>query len=330
MTSFNTRSFNRGFTLAGMTAIALTLGTTAAHAESLSSELSSETSVAELSDADLTVDDLTVDDLTVSEFEVAEFEVAEFEVADLSEADSSEVEPSAVGELSLPLPVPIAVESAEASESPSAASADAEALVVAEANRAETANSTSASDLSATLPSSSEPTSVVADVETTDATVSPEATEPTDDRVAQLDVDPGRATRSGPSYIGIGGNIGLGGETSLGESSFAIISKIGLARNFSARPAVMIGGNDPTILVPVTIDFPVSSVAESGDLRLDAAPFVGGGVAISTDGEAVVRPLATAGIDIPIADRLTGNAAVNFAFFDDTEIGITLGVGYNF
>lgn len=143
-------------------------------------------------------------------------------------------------------------------------------------------------------------------------------------------ISPGRSTRSGPSYIGIGGNIGLGGDTTLGDSGFAVISKIGLTRNLSARPSVIIGGNDPTVLVPVTLDFPISSVAEAGDVTLAAAPYVGGGIAISTGSGSLVRPLITAGVDVPVAPRVTATAGVNFAFFDDTEVGLVLGAGYNF
>jgi len=149
-------------------------------------------------------------------------------------------------------------------------------------------------------------------------------------QLTQLPIAPGRSTRSGPSYIGIGGNIGLGGDTTLGDSGVAVISKIGLTRNLSARPAVVIGGNDPTILVPVTLDFPISSVAEAGRVNLRAAPYVGGGIAISTGSDSLVRPLITAGVDVPVAPRITATAGVNFAFFDDTEIGLVLGAGYNF
>jgi hypothetical protein len=149
-------------------------------------------------------------------------------------------------------------------------------------------------------------------------------------RVSQAVISPGRSTRSGPSYIGIGGNIGLGGDTTLGDSGFSIISKIGLTRNLSARPAVVLGDNDPTILLPLTVDFPISSVLETGELNLEAAPFVGGGIAISTGSDGLIRPLISAGIDVPVASRITATAAVNFAFFDETEIGLTLGAGYRF
>jgi hypothetical protein len=149
-------------------------------------------------------------------------------------------------------------------------------------------------------------------------------------RVSQAVLSPGRSTRSGPSYIGIGGNIGLGGDTTLGDSGFSVISKIGLTRNLSARPGVVIGDNDPTILLPLTVDFPISSVLETGELNVEAAPFVGGGIAISTGSDSLVRPLISAGIDVPVASRITATAAVNFAFFDDTEVGLTLGAGYSF
>jgi hypothetical protein len=161
----------------------------------------------------------------------------------------------------------------------------------------------------------------------------PTATEPlveSSPQLAQTTVAPGRSTRSGPSYVGIGGNIGLGGDTALGDSGFAVISKIGLTRNFSGRPSLVIGGDDPTILLPVTVDFPISSVAEAGEVNLRAAPYVGGGIAISTGSNSLIRPLISAGIDVPVASRITATAGVNFAFFDDTEIGLILGAGYTF
>lgn len=147
-----------------------------------------------------------------------------------------------------------------------------------------------------------------------------------DDLVAQT-IAPGRATRSGPSYIGVGGNIGFGGDTAMGEGNFTIYSKIGLTNNFSARPAVVVG-NDPTILLPLTADFPIAPVTEAVDF--DVAPFIGGGVAISTGSDSLARPLITGGIDIPVADRVTLTVQGNVAFFRDTEGSVILGVGYNF
>ncbi|WP_190512769.1 hypothetical protein [Oscillatoria sp. FACHB-1407] len=148
------------------------------------------------------------------------------------------------------------------------------------------------------------------------------------------DVDPGRTTRSGSSYIAVGGNIGIGDEdTGVGESSFAILSKVGLTSNISARPAVLFS-DDVTILVPLTLDFAFGdtepSEEVSDDLNLSLNPYIGAGVAISTGGDGSVDFLATGGLDIPITSRFTGTAALNAVFFDDIALGITLGIGYNF
>ncbi|MEG3435595.1 hypothetical protein V0288_00550 [Pannus brasiliensis CCIBt3594] len=143
--------------------------------------------------------------------------------------------------------------------------------------------------------------------------------------VAQI--EPGRTTRSIPSYVGIGGNIGFGGDTGIGRGNFAILSKVGLTENFSARPGVLVG-NRTTFLLPVTVDFPV--VTEIGGGRVGFTPFAGGGIGISTGHESLVRPIITAGFDVPINNRITAVANTNVGFFRDTEFGVTLGVGYNF
>ncbi|MBW4610414.1 MAG: hypothetical protein KME22_25170 [Hassallia sp. WJT32-NPBG1] len=142
-------------------------------------------------------------------------------------------------------------------------------------------------------------------------------------------VSPGRATRGGPSYIGVGGNLGIAGETTLSEGSFAVISKLGLTNNLSVRPTALIGDN-AVFLVPVTLDFPVESVTETGEAQISAAPYLGGGVAISTGDDSNVGFLLSGGVDVPIANQLTANAGVNVSFLDDTNIGLLLGVGYNF
>ncbi|MBF2009479.1 MAG: hypothetical protein IGS49_29655 [Chlorogloeopsis fritschii C42_A2020_084] len=51
--------------------------------------------------------------------------------------------------------------------------------------------------------------------------------------VAQVDIDPGRTTRGGSSYIGIAGNVGLGGDSALSEGAFMVISKFGLTRTMA-------------------------------------------------------------------------------------------------
>ena len=161
--------------------------------------------------------------------------------------------------------------------------------------------------------------------ETTPRPVQP-ATGTTPEAAPSQTITPGRATLSGPSYVGIGGNIGFGGSTDLGRGSFTIFSKIGLTNNISARPAININ-EDPTILLPVTLDFPFRSVIDG---RISVAPYIGGGIVISTGSDSVVRALITGGVDVPITNQFTANANVSVGFFGNTEVGLRLGVGYNF
>ncbi|HEY9630921.1 MAG TPA: hypothetical protein V6C84_26810 [Coleofasciculaceae cyanobacterium] len=154
------------------------------------------------------------------------------------------------------------------------------------------------------------------------------------DSIPGAGISPGRATRSGPSYIGIGGNIGIGsGDTAVGEGAFAIISKIGLTNYLSVRPSVLFS-DSPTFLIPVTFDFipGITDVTEdlSGELGLRISPFIGGGVAVSTGDDVDASFLLTGGVDVPIRERVSANASVNFTLGDETAIGLILGIGYNF
>ena len=142
-------------------------------------------------------------------------------------------------------------------------------------------------------------------------------------------VSPGRSTRSGSSYVGVGGNIGIGsGDSSLGEGSFAVISKIGLLRSFSVRPSLLFSG-DVTILLPITYDFSFGE-GPTETLGFSAAPYVGIGAAISTGDGADVALLLTGGVDVPISSQFTATAAVNATVTGEAAIGILVGVGYNF
>ena len=142
-------------------------------------------------------------------------------------------------------------------------------------------------------------------------------------------VSPGRSTQSGSSYVGIGGNIGIGsGDTALGSGSFTVISKIGLTRNFSVRPSVLFG-NSTTILVPITYDFSFGE-GPTGSLGFRAAPYLGVGAAISTGNETKVGLLLTGGIDVPLSSQFTATAAVNASVTGKAAVGILVGVGYNF
>ncbi|MBW4499594.1 MAG: hypothetical protein KME57_08495 [Scytonema hyalinum WJT4-NPBG1] len=140
------------------------------------------------------------------------------------------------------------------------------------------------------------------------------------------ELSPVRAT---PNYVGIGGNIGFGGDTTLGESAFTVFSKIGLTNNFSFRPAVLLK-DDAVFLLPVTFDYPVQSVTDFGEQRISFVPYVGVGAAISTSGDSTVGFLLTGGVDVPISPEFTATAGLNVGFLDGTDVGLRFGIGYNF
>lgn len=143
-------------------------------------------------------------------------------------------------------------------------------------------------------------------------------------------VEPGRATRGGRSYIGVAGNIGLsGGDTALSEGNFAVISKLGLTRNISVRPSVIFG-DDTLFLVPLTLDFSPRTAGSVGARTFAISPYIGAGVAIEANANTDVGLLLTGGVDLPVGSRFTLTGGVNAAFLDDTDVGLLFGVGYNF
>ncbi|MEA5577137.1 hypothetical protein [Anabaena sp. UHCC 0451] len=149
-------------------------------------------------------------------------------------------------------------------------------------------------------------------------------------QIAQSDIDLGRPTRGGSSYIGAGGNIGLsGGDSSLADGNFTVISKIGFTRSLSVRPSIILGDNT-TFLIPLTYDFSFQQVGDPFTERLPIAPYVGVGAAIQTGDNSETAVMVTGGIDVPLNNRFTATAAVNAGFFNQTDIGLLVGVGYNF
>ncbi|MBP5977344.1 hypothetical protein HW132_32670, partial [Brasilonema sp. CT11] len=138
---------------------------------------------------------------------------------------------------------------------------------------------------------------------------------------------PVRATRS---YIGIGPNFGFsGGDTALADNAFTIFSKIGITKNFSFRPAAVFSDN-AVFLLPVTFDFPVKPVTDLEEEQINFIPYVGAGAAISTSGDSSVGFLLTGGVDVPLSREFTATAGLNVGFLDQTDVGLVLGVGYNF
>lgn len=133
-----------------------------------------------------------------------------------------------------------------------------------------------------------------------------------------------------PNYVGVGLNLGLDGETALGDTEFAVNGRIKIAPNLSFRPGAVIGEN-AVILVPVTYDFTAQDVSVA-ERSFALTPYVGGGLFFTTDDDSEddLGALITGGVDIPISRQFTANAGLNLGFVDDdTQIGILLGVAYN-
>lgn len=131
-------------------------------------------------------------------------------------------------------------------------------------------------------------------------------------------------TEAPRSYLGIGGNIGFGGnDTQIGRGAFSILGKGALSKHFALHPAVLFGDRN-TILLPITYGFPI----RNGSSEI-LHPFIGGGISIKEIFDDFdIGGLATAGVDIPVTDRLTGTARLNVGFGDDTDVGLLLGIGY--
>jgi hypothetical protein len=142
-------------------------------------------------------------------------------------------------------------------------------------------------------------------------------------------VDPGRRTRSGSSYVGVGANVGGFGNTSVGSPGLMLYSKVGLTRYFSVRPAVVTDfSNDATFILPVTFDLAPIRLGSVGSNAISVAPYIGGGATVTTNGDA--RALLTGGVDVPINSRFTATLGLNTTFGDDVDLGGFIGVGYNF
>lgn len=134
----------------------------------------------------------------------------------------------------------------------------------------------------------------------------------------------GQNARSNPSFLGAGANLGIGGDSALGDSSFAILSKIALSSDLSVRPTLLIE-NDVTFLIPVTYDFERVTTE-----YLTLAPYAGGGLSFSSGDDSNFDLLLSAGFDIPITRNLAATTGVNITPFDSFDIGIQAGLVLTF
>jgi len=132
------------------------------------------------------------------------------------------------------------------------------------------------------------------------------------------------------NYVGIGGSIGVSGnKTGLSEGGAALITKNDLNESLSIRGVSVFGSDRIDNTFALTVNFPVRS--RSGQVLL--VPFVGGGALISSKSNLdnlIIRGLVTGGVDVPLSRRFTATTSVNVGFTNEANVGVQLGVAYNF
>lgn len=138
----------------------------------------------------------------------------------------------------------------------------------------------------------------------------------------------GRRLSNNYNYVGIGGNIGIVGDTSgLGTGGGMTLSKTGFSENVSLHSGGIVISDEGASLVHLTYDFPIRT--ETGAVKV--SPFIGAGIIYKDlfNNDFSFGPSATVGIDYPISYSflLTGRASVGY-IREETEFGIQLGFTY--
>jgi hypothetical protein len=136
---------------------------------------------------------------------------------------------------------------------------------------------------------------------------------------------------SAKSYIGIGGTIGLSGSnTALGTGGLAILSRNVLNDLLSIHSNnVVFGSAIPSSSNALTLNFPIR---DSTTQEIMISPFLGAGLQLRNIDGLYISPLAVGGVDIPLNKSLTGTIRLEAAFPNtgNTDMGVSIGLGYNF
>lgn len=159
--------------------------------------------------------------------------------------------------------------------------------------------------------------------ETEAATMASPSTEEAE-KLAQARRRTTRGVAGSSNYLGIGADFGT-----TDDISFAVISKYAFNEQVAIRPSVLIGDGF-AVLVPVTYEFSRYSTNLQG---FQISPYAGVGASyVDGDDDESFGLLLSGGVDVPISQRFTANAQANFAgvFTDESNFGVTVGVGYNF
>jgi hypothetical protein len=132
------------------------------------------------------------------------------------------------------------------------------------------------------------------------------------------------------SYIGIGGVIGVNGNTtSLGSGGLTVVSKLRFTDNISLHDATVLFGREAaTSMIILSADFPI----RNSEGKTIVAPFIGGGAQLRYAEGLFLSPAVSAGIDIPMSNNFTGTVRLNAGFPSNrnADIGVIIGAGYSF
>jgi hypothetical protein len=162
------------------------------------------------------------------------------------------------------------------------------------------------------------------------STASSEPMEPSEPQPDETVEDEKKPPRKLKNFIGIGGNIGLSGnETGLSGGAATLMTRKNLNDRLSIRGFSTFFGKKTDNTVALTVNFPIYS--QSKQVRF--VPFIGGGALISSDGlfeDVRIRGLVTGGFDIPISRRISAVTSVSVGFTDNPQVGMQIGMGYNF
>jgi hypothetical protein len=128
------------------------------------------------------------------------------------------------------------------------------------------------------------------------------------------------------SYIGIGGAIGLeGNSTALGTGGVTILTKVGFSDNLSLHDATIVfGSSAPTSMIVLTADFPIRD--NSGQIIV--SPFIGAGALLKYS----ISPAISGGADLSLSKDFMGTVRLNAGFptNSNADLGLLVGVGYKF
>jgi hypothetical protein len=101
------------------------------------------------------------------------------------------------------------------------------------------------------------------------------------------------------SYIGIGGVIGVNGNTtSLGSGGLTVVSKLRFTDNISLHDATVLFGREAaTSMIILSADFPI----RNSEGKTIMSPFIGGGAQLRYAKGLFLSPAISGGIDIPMS-----------------------------